>query len=368
MMTPVEPLESRDEVDFIMTAAAHNNNNDYEDFSSASVAVISAKAAAATTATVDKPEAATATVTPNIEPNSNQNSLKKSKERRTLFSFGSKKSSSSSSSNSKSQVEAGSAPVGSSSSSSSSLLLPPTPPVPIGTPPRQHKFVKSNSIARLLGNTYNARKFEREEQKRLANEASGKFHTFSGRRRGSGPYLERFKRMSKEDGDIANGGGGGVDENSVQLSNVMTLTTDSRDLQYGSRQEHVGRAEDQLSAKAMRTLTRSLGKLWWKRTHSVDISTPDPEYKVSYLGNVLTGWAKGESDMNAIYKASSTYNHDHPLPRYLSRRGLRGEATEHTVAQLHAACQAGCHHACEGVRLRAEGHDQATRPHRVLGE
>lgn len=295
MMTPVEPLESRDEVDFIMTAAAHNNNNDYEDFSSASVAVISAKAAAAA---VDKPEAATvtttttttATVTPNIEPNSNQNSLKKSKERRTLFGFGSKKSSSNSSS--KSQVEAGSAPVA--SSGGSSLLLPPTPPVPIGTPPRQHKFVKSNSIARLLGNTYNARKFEREEQKRLANEASGKFHTFSGRRRGSGPYLERFKRMSKEDGDIA-GGGAGVDENAVQVTNVMTLTTDSRDLQYGSRQEHVGRAEDQLSAKAMRTLTRSLGKLWWKRTHSVDISTPDPEYKVSYLGNVLTGWAKGES-------------------------------------------------------------------------
>lgn len=297
MMTPVEPLESRDEVDFIMTAAAHNNNNDYEDFSSASVAVISAKATAAA-ATVDKPEAATATttttttatVTPNIEPNSNQNSLKKSKERRTLFSFGSKKSSSSSSSssNTKSQVEAGSAPV-----TSSCLLLPPTPPVPIGTPPRQHKFVKSNSIARLLGNTYNARKFEREEQKRLANEASGKFHTFSGRRRGSGPYLERFKRMSKEDGDIATNGN---DEHAVQVSNVMTLTTDSRDLQYGSRQEHVGRAEDQLSAKAMRTLTRSLGKLWWKRTHSVDISTPDPEYKVSYLGNVLTGWAKGELD------------------------------------------------------------------------
>lgn len=297
MMTPVEPLESRDEVDFIMTAAAHNNNNDYEDFSSASVAVISAKA---TAAAVDKPEATTtatttttttATVTPNIEPNSNQNSLKKSKERRTLFSFGSKKSSSNTSS--KSQVEAGSAPV-----TSSCLLLPPTPPVPIGTPPRQHKFVKSNSIARLLGNTYNARKFEREEQKRLANEASGKFHTFSGRRRGSGPYLERFKRMSKEDGDIATNGN---DENSAQVSNVMTLTTDSRDLQYGSRQEHVGRAEDQLSAKAMRTLTRSLGKLWWKRTHSVDISTPDPEYKVSYLGNVLTGWAKGELDLNAIY-------------------------------------------------------------------
>jgi len=80
---------------------------------------------------------------------------------------------------------------------------------------------------------------------------------------------------------------------------VITLTTDSRDLQYGSRQEHVGRTgghdqqHDQLSSKAIRTLTRSLGKLW-RRTHSVDISTPDPEFKVSYLGNVLTGWAKGE--------------------------------------------------------------------------
>lgn len=287
MTTPMDPLESRDEVDFIMTAVAHNNNNEYEDLSSASNAVISAKTAAVEVATAAA--ATTATVTPNNQPNvnnsnSNQNSLKKSKERRTLFSFGSKKSNSS-----QSQVETGAAtaPL----PSSGSLLLPPTPPVPIGTPPRQHKFVKSNSIARLLGNTYNARKFEREEQKRLANEANGKFHTFSGRRRGSGPYLERFKRMSKEDGDVAVAGS---DENAMQLTNVMTLTTDSRDLQYGSRQEHVGRAEDQLSAKAMRTLTRSLGKLWWKRTHSVDISTPDPEYKVSYLGNVLTGWAKGE--------------------------------------------------------------------------
>ncbi|KAH8419040.1 hypothetical protein KR222_001413, partial [Zaprionus bogoriensis] len=350
MTTAEESLESRDEVDFI-TAVAHNNNNDYEDFSSASGAVIGAKAttaaaAAAPTATAtiatDKVATTTATVTPNNEPNvtnnhnnnnnSNSNTLKKAKERRTIFNFGSKKSSS------KSQDAAPptTAAVASGSPASGSLMLPPTPPVPIGTPPRQHKFVKSSSIARLLGNTYNARKFEREEQKRLASEASGKFHTFSGRRRGSGPYLERFKRMSKEDGDIA-----GSDE-TVQVTNVVTLTTDSRDLQYGSRQEHVGRSEDQLSAKAMRTLTRGLGKLWWKRTHSVDISTPDPEYKVSYLGNVLTGWAKAgegcvEKQLNTLWRNYT----QHAKPDVIMRvkvcaSGLKATTRQHGLTEYWA--------------------------------
>jgi hypothetical protein len=37
----------------------------------------------------------------------------------------------------------------------------------------------------------------------------------------------------------------------------------------------------------------SLGrtKFWKKRT--VTISDLDPQYRVTYLGNVLTGWAKG---------------------------------------------------------------------------
>ncbi|KAH8357111.1 hypothetical protein KR084_002779 [Drosophila pseudotakahashii] len=275
--------EGCDEVDFI--GATHNNNNDYEDLGGVSQAVINTKGAAT-------PAAATATTatctaaTPNNEPNSN--TLKKAKERRTLFHFG---SSSKKLSQSKSQdnQEKDNAPTTASPA--------PLPPVPIGTPPRQHKFVKSNSLARLLGNTYNAKKFEKQEQKRLASSGGsegGKFNTYSGRRGRAGPYLERFKRVSKEDGDVAG------EDDTVRVTNVITLTTDSRDLLYGSRQEHVGRTgghdgqHDQLSSKAIRTLTRSLGKLW-RRTHSVDISTPDPEFKVSYLGNVLTGWAKGES-------------------------------------------------------------------------
>ncbi|ALC45342.1 CG8312 [Drosophila busckii] len=324
-----EPLESRDEVDFI--AVRHNNNNEYEDLSSASGVVISAKA---NTTIIT-------TATPNNEPNhssndsnsnSNNNTLKKLKERRTLFNFGSKKQNASH----KSQQAATPAPTPTSTPSCNSLLLPPTPPVPIGTPPRQHKFVKSSSIARLLGNTYNARKFERQEQKRLANEASGKFNTFGGRRRSAGPYLERFKRMSKEDGDIAG------DDESIKVTNVMTLTTDSRDLQYGSRQEHVGRSDaDQLSAKAMRTLTRGLGKLWWKRTHSVDISTPDPEYKVSYLGNVLTGWAKGEGcvekQLNTLWRNYTQHAKPDVIMRMkVSASGLKATTRQHGLTEYWA--------------------------------
>ncbi|KAH8358500.1 hypothetical protein KR093_000479 [Drosophila rubida] len=332
MTSPRNALEGHDEVDFVLTAT-HNNNNDYDDLSSASGAIISAKATNTNTTTT------TATVTPNNEPNvtnnnnnsnsnTNTNTLKKSKERRTLFNFGSKKSSSSSSKSQATESEAVPA--------AGSLLLPPTPPVPIGTPPRQHKFVKSSSIARLLGNTYNARKFERQEQKRLANEASGKFHTFSGRQRGAGPYLERFKRMSKEDGDVA-----GSDE-TVQVTNVVTLTTDSRDLQYGSRQEHVGRSEDQLSAKAMRTLTRGLGKLWWKRTHSVDISTPDPEYKVSYLGNVLTGWAKAgegcvEKQLNTLWRNYTQHSKPDVIMRVkVCASGLKATTRQHGLTEYWA--------------------------------
>lgn len=50
--------------------------------------------------------------------------------------------------------------------------------------------------------------------------------------------------------------------------------------------------EKDLSARAIRTISKGLS-LIWRRSYSVEISTPDPEYKVFYLGNVLTGWAKG---------------------------------------------------------------------------
>lgn len=47
--------------------------------------------------------------------------------------------------------------------------------------------------------------------------------------------------------------------------------------------------------KTFRTLSKGLGRLL-KRHSSINISEPDPVYKVAYLGNVLTGWAKGTSE------------------------------------------------------------------------
>lgn len=47
------------------------------------------------------------------------------------------------------------------------------------------------------------------------------------------------------------------------------------------------------TARTIGKLSRGLGKLL-RRTNSVRISDPDPVYKVAYLGNVLTGWARGK--------------------------------------------------------------------------
>ncbi|XP_017007356.3 uncharacterized protein [Drosophila takahashii] len=323
--------EGCDEVDFIKTT--HNNNNDYEDLVGVSQAVINTKATAAAAATPAAATSAATTATPNNEPNSN--TLKKAKERRTLFHFGSS-SSSKKLSQSKSQD--------SQEKDNASSPAAPLPPVPIGTPPRQHKFVKSNSLARLLGNTYNAKKFEKQEQKRLASSGGsegGKFNTYSGRRGRGGPYLERFKRVSKEDGDVAG------EDDTVRVTNVITLTTDSRDLLYGSRQEHVGRTgghdvqHDQLSSKAIRTLTRSLGKLW-RRTHSVDISTPDPEFKVSYLGNVLTGWAKAgegcvEKQLNTLWRNYTQHSKPDVIMRLkVCASGLKATTRQHGLTEYWA--------------------------------
>ncbi|XP_026476566.1 uncharacterized protein LOC113382356 [Ctenocephalides felis] len=52
--------------------------------------------------------------------------------------------------------------------------------------------------------------------------------------------------------------------------------------------------------RAVNAVTRGLRRLVRKHCSSLDISTPDPEFKVAYLGNVVTGWAKGEPSFNLI--------------------------------------------------------------------
>lgn len=46
--------------------------------------------------------------------------------------------------------------------------------------------------------------------------------------------------------------------------------------------------------RGKRVLRTLFNKIRMRKTASADISQPDPSFKVFYLGNVVTGWAKGE--------------------------------------------------------------------------
>lgn len=179
------------------------------------------------------------------------------------------------------------------------------------------KFRRSSSLVRLFGGSSSKQSLLTAETngKVQGSGGGGKFNTFSGRRKSasssskSGPYLERFKRHAKDSNDedsssilldikqIANDFDNGHSQATIKPSVLGTANTSGASAnhqQSWQMPEYRTYEEGDLTAKALRTVSRSLGKLWWKRTHSVDISTPDPEYKVSYLGNVLTGWAKGK--------------------------------------------------------------------------
>lgn len=119
---------------------------------------------------------------------------------------------------------------------------------------RKHSFVKSASFSRILGNTYNTKKYENELRK----------------------YQDQVKTKQVN-----------FKERFHQTDNPVNQPVCLADFQE-THSSH--------GTKALRTISRGFGKLWWKRSHSVEISSPDPEYKVSYLGNVLTGWAKGKSN------------------------------------------------------------------------
>ncbi|XP_014098772.2 uncharacterized protein [Bactrocera oleae] len=227
------------------------------------------------------------------------------------------------------------------------------------TPPRQRTFVKSSSIGRLLGNTYqqHAKKLEKHQSnlEKAKTPLDGKFHTYGGRRRTNGPYLDRFKRYSKDDGDVISSNNNNEEdvEQPMDFADVLELEADTADeLQRDSSglerfRDHstVAAGDDEaaaeLGSKTMRTLSRSLGRLWGKRLHSVDISTPDPEYKVSYLGNVLTGWAKGEGcvekQLNTLWRNYTQNNKPDMIMRIkVCASGLKATTRQHGLTEYWA--------------------------------
>ncbi len=123
------------------------------------------------------------------------------------------------------------------------------------------RLIKSSSIARLFGNTYNT------TSKKSNNEHPHfkKSHSVS----------EKFTNRESEEEFVLR-----VSDLSASTTSLMT--------------DGGVTMEKPVNGNKIKTITKGLGKLLRRNHSSVEISAPDPEYKVLYLGNVLTGWAKGE--------------------------------------------------------------------------
>lgn len=134
------------------------------------------------------------------------------------------------------------------------------------------RLIKSSSIARLFGNTYSTKKSEENHASaalRKSNSVSEKFSNKSNESDDDFTF-----RMSEHQLNLS--------ESASNLSSLDSYTVPM----------------EKSNLKSIRNFTKGLGKLLRRNCDSAAISAPDPEYKVFYLGNVLTGWAKGELSCN----------------------------------------------------------------------
>ncbi|XP_021934268.1 uncharacterized protein LOC110836884 isoform X2 [Zootermopsis nevadensis] len=88
--------------------------------------------------------------------------------------------------------------------------------------------------------------------------------------------------------------------------------------------------------RTLRSLKLSLGKLWKRR--SVTITEYDPTYKVAYLGNVLTGWAKGEGcvekPLSTLWKNyTGSSKPDVQMKVTVTQSGLKAVTKEHGLTE-----------------------------------
>lgn len=180
------------------------------------------------------------------------------------------------------------------------------------------KFVKSASIARLLGNNYSTATTNQNHQNKTTTHSQsggGSGHEKKGadfaedQPKASivpGRRVDKFKkcdedkdRIREEEEKETNSGSTVYEDRDRKVSfsslgNSATADCAEEVSLRGSHLNLMSHNSDIRTLRAIRSLTKGLGKLLRRRTDSVDISPPDPEFKVSYLGNVLTGWAKGE--------------------------------------------------------------------------
>lgn len=146
---------------------------------------------------------------------------------------------------------------------------------PLLSPKEKPKLIKSSSIARLFGNNYNTKKSEERNSPVFKKSHSN---------------LEKFYNR-KNDSDASTGETVVEEKTKDYNDNTVNLISGSSST---LNIDQINNMYDKHNMKAIRSLTKGLGKLLRRNCDSADISAPDPEYKVFYLGNVLTGWAKGK--------------------------------------------------------------------------
>lgn len=158
------------------------------------------------------------------------------------------------------------------------------------TPPSKDArptFVKSSSIARLFGNTYStAAKEAASTADTSANGQTVTAKASASTKASQSPSTitaERFHACTND-----------ADQQQLLNDEHCVTAAAATDAASVAVSAHLYGDDFDVALNPFRSLSRGLGRLFFKKSYSVKISEPDPEFKVAYLGNVLTGWAKGE--------------------------------------------------------------------------
>ncbi|KAG5681682.1 hypothetical protein PVAND_011095 [Polypedilum vanderplanki] len=183
---------------------------------------------------------------------------------------------------------------------------------------RPQRLIKSSSIARLFGNTYNTKKSESNNSANNSN---------NNQLKKSQSVSEKFSNHSKESDEEF------VLRVSEHNFNLSTCTTNLSSLDLSNVP-----MDKPVNKKAIKSITKGLGKLLRRNHSSVEISPPDPEYKVLYLGNVLTGWAKGdaciEKPLATLWRNYTQNNKPEVLMRLrVCPSGLKATTRQHGLTE-----------------------------------
>ncbi|XP_076246935.1 uncharacterized protein LOC143186937 [Calliopsis andreniformis] len=123
------------------------------------------------------------------------------------------------------------------------------------------------------------------------------------------------------------------------MGDVIADPVDEQNGTSGSGQNPT--AGKEFGQRTLRSLKRGLGRLWRRHRGNASITEYDPCYKVAYLGNVLTGWAKGEGcvekPVSTLWRNYVTSNRpDVSMRLTVTNGGLTATTKDHGLTEYWA--------------------------------